>query len=425
MRKQTGAIQVNLSTTTWYRNVPLTVKLHSNRSSAFHALFSLSYAILTNGFFWFWLKTKTFVGYGYAVTRNAYLGGGDALGSRDMSLWMLHAGYEAKHCQTLSIIRNIDQSTHRVYGPQARYSLLSFDASWSLHNWAPAQGLLSKCLGAGHAIMPSTTLSKKSSKDPKPAKTSNREPKALSSAKPVNPEPDSASEAEDSGADADDYLYGFSTDDDDSSDDEAIVEEGIDVGKLPTVAKDDATVQKKLERANRQPKQDRGVISISRLPHGFYEDQLRAPDSRNIMRFLEFDSSSVAQIVAETMDNYLLMGHIMRCRVIPKEEVHPELWMGANRKWRPVPRDRISRLQHNKVTTMDYESIHRAEKRLMKRQRERKRKLEEAGIKYDFDAVAYKKKQKAIRHIKSLLHRPLGLPKLHKLRDAGSVNSSH
>lgn len=49
-----------------------------------------------------------------------------------------------------------------------------------------------------------------------------------------------------------DHLFGFSTDDDDSSDDEVNVEDGIDVGKLPTVAKDDATVQKKLERAQRQ-----------------------------------------------------------------------------------------------------------------------------------------------------------------------------
>ncbi|KAG8213223.1 hypothetical protein J3R82DRAFT_11688, partial [Butyriboletus roseoflavus] len=208
-----------------------------------------------------------------------------------------------------------------------------------------------------------------------------------------------------------DQLHGFSTDNEDSSDDEVIVEHGIDVGKLPTVAKDDATVQKKLERAQQQQKHDKGVILISRLPHGFYEDQLRAYFSQfgEILRlrvsrnkktgkskhyaFLEFDSSSVAQIVAETMDNYLLMGHILKCKVIPRDEVHPELWVGANRKWRPVPRDRIARVQHNKSRTE--ESIRRAEKRLMKRQEERKRKLAKVGIQYDFDAVAYKKKPKS------------------------------
>lgn len=65
--------------------------------------------------------------------------------------------------------------------------------------------------------------------------------------------------------------------------------------------------------------------------------------------FIEFDSSSVAQIVAETMDNYLLMGHILTCKVVPKDDVHPELWVGANRKWRAVPNARVARVKHNKV----------------------------------------------------------------------------
>jgi nucleolar protein 15 len=49
------------------------------------------------------------------------------------------------------------------------------------------------------------------------------------------------------------------------------------------------------------------------------------------------------------MDNYLLMGHILKCKVVPTEEVHPNLWVGANRKWRVVPHDRVARVQHNKV----------------------------------------------------------------------------
>jgi nucleolar protein 15 len=65
--------------------------------------------------------------------------------------------------------------------------------------------------------------------------------------------------------------------------------------------------------------------------------------------FIEFSSAAVAQIVAETMDNYLLMGHILRCKVISKEEVHPQLWVGANKKFRRVPRERIERVKQNKV----------------------------------------------------------------------------
>lgn len=106
------------------------------------------------------------------------------------------------------------------------------------------------------------------------------------------------------------------------------------------------------------------------------------------------------------MDNYLLMGHILTCKVIPKEKVHPELWVGSNKKWRAVPRDRLARVQHNKVrascvlTPTDWlkghhfqprtaEEQQKAEKRLLKRQESKKRKLMEAGIKYDIDAVSY------------------------------------
>lgn len=168
-------------------------------------------------------------------------------------------------------------------------------------------------------------------------------------------------------------------------------------------------MKRKLEKAKRQPTGDHGVICISRLPHGFYEEQLkgyfsqfgevtRLRISRNKKTgrskhyaFLEFDSASVSRIVAETMDNYLLLGHILQCKVIPKDKVHPDLWVGANRKWRPVPRDRIVRVQHHKARTE--ESIRKAEKRLIQRQKARKRKLEEAGIKYNLDAVSYKKKK--------------------------------
>jgi len=52
------------------------------------------------------------------------------------------------------------------------------------------------------------------------------------------------------------------------------------------------------------------------------------------------------------MDNYLLMGHILKCKIIPKEKVHPELWVGANKKWKAIPRDQIVRKEHNKVSSI-------------------------------------------------------------------------
>ena len=107
----------------------------------------------------------------------------------------------------------------------------------------------------------------------------------------------SSAEDEDQDEDEGGHLHGFSTDDDDSSEEEDAMDDGpsaFDVSKLPTIAKDDAIVKHKLDKVKRQPvrlllllikymscwsylqTEDRGVLFIGRLPHGFYEDQLKA-----------------------------------------------------------------------------------------------------------------------------------------------------
>ena len=71
----------------------------------------------------------------------------------------------------------------------------------------------------------------------------------------VEPESSSA-EDEDQDEDNGDHLHGFSTDNDNSSDEEDAMDDGpsvFDVSKLPTIAKDDATVKHKLDKAKRLP----------------------------------------------------------------------------------------------------------------------------------------------------------------------------
>ena len=74
-------------------------------------------------------------------------------------------------------------------------------------------------------------------------------------AKIIFPQPESSSVEEDEDEDDAGHLRGFSTDDDDSSDEEDAMdsEPSFDISKLPTIAKDDATVKQKLEKAKRQP----------------------------------------------------------------------------------------------------------------------------------------------------------------------------
>jgi len=221
-------------------------------------------------------------------------------------------------------------------------------------------------------------------------------------------EEENATSEEESEEEEEVHLRGFSPSSDSSDEDDDVDEAPpLDVSKLPTIAKDDETVRRKLEKAKKQPTQDRGVLYLGRIPHGFYENEMRGYFSQfgDVTRlrlsrnkktgrskhyaFIEFDSSSVAKIVSETMDNYLLMGHILICKVIPKEDVHPELWVGANRKWRVVPRDRVARVAHNKERSQEERG--RVEDRLIRRQEKKKARIAKAGIKYNFDAVAYKK----------------------------------
>ena len=57
--------------------------------------------------------------------------------------------------------------------------------------------------------------------------------------------------------------------------------------------------------------------------------------------FLEFESPAVAKIVANTMDKYLLFGHILKCKVAPVEQLHADLWKGANKRFKTVPWNKI------------------------------------------------------------------------------------
>ena len=68
----------------------------------------------------------------------------------------------------------------------------------------------------------------------------------------VNEESDEVDEDNEGDSSEEELLHGLSSDDQDSSDEE-IELPGIDISKLPTIAKDDKTVKQKLEKAKRQP----------------------------------------------------------------------------------------------------------------------------------------------------------------------------
>jgi nucleolar protein 15 len=56
--------------------------------------------------------------------------------------------------------------------------------------------------------------------------------------------------------------------------------------------------------------------------------------------FVEFASAEVADIVARTMDNYLMFGHILKVKLIPAEQVNANLFKGANQRVKVDPRNK-------------------------------------------------------------------------------------
>ncbi|OCF75215.1 hypothetical protein I204_04068 [Kwoniella mangroviensis CBS 8886] len=239
--------------------------------------------------------------------------------------------------------------------------------------------------------------------------------KAKAAAKPVVAKGKKAAKVVSDAMDVDDeegYVHGFSSSDgegdssddesDDDDEDRAVAEAGkkIDMSSLPMVAKDDKSVQAKLKKAAKKKHDPKGTLYLGRIPHGFYEDQMKSYFSQfgDVTRlrlarnrktgaskhyaYIEFSSASVAQIVAETMNNYLLMGHLLKCEVIPEDKVHEKLWVGANKKFRKIPTARVEKQKHEKDRT-DGEK-EKANKKLVKKEEARKRKIKDSGIEYDY-----------------------------------------
>ena len=170
-------------------------------------------------------------------------------------------------------------------------------------------------------------------------------------------------------------LKGFESDGDDADVDTS---KGFTQGQeIPQLPDKNKKLSKQLKKVKGGDSDEPGVVYIGyasssipvtiptdhtnrrRIPHGFHEHEMRAYFSQfgpiNHMRlsrsrktgaskhfaFLEFASSQVAKIVADTMDNYLMFGHLLKCKLVAKEDVHPALWKGADKRFKKVPWNQI------------------------------------------------------------------------------------
>ncbi|KAJ5542040.1 Nucleotide-binding alpha-beta plait [Penicillium sp. DV-2018c] len=187
---------------------------------------------------------------------------------------------------------------------------------------------------------------------------------------PADEESEAEAESESDDDQTEALIKGFeSSGDEDESDGEGY-KEGEPIPKAPNTKKAERKLAKQLKKNDGTPEEP-GTVYIGRIPHGFYEHQMKAYFSqfgditklrlsRNRLTgrskhyaFIEFSSETVAKIVASTMDNYLMYGHIVKCKFVPKEQLHPEVWKGANRRFKVTPWNRIEKKRLEKGKTRE------------------------------------------------------------------------
>ena len=103
--------------------------------------------------------------------------------------------------------------------------------------------------------------------------------------------------------------------------------------------------------------------------------------------FIEFESPEVAEIVADTMDKYILFGHSLSCNVMMEDQVHPDIWKGMKRRFI------VKKQTVPKRTPRTLEQVRLSLEHRIENNQNILSKLEEMGIQYDYLKKAIKEDQ--------------------------------
>lgn len=259
----------------------------------------------------------------------------------------------------------------------------------------------------------SDAVTKKKKVEKKATKAATQRP-SKNAAKPTEDDIEARSaSSEDDQNDADRtaaLLKGFESSSDEDADaapnpDELAADTGLtdaEIPTIPTTASASLSISKQTPGTTAINHDPPTILYIGHIPHGFREPQMRSYFSQfgvlthlRLSRnrrtgapkhyaFLEFASGIVARIVAETMDNYLLFGHILKVKVVDaekgKELVEKGLWKGEGRRWKRIPHAGIERGLMKSAGREQWEGRVRKERRRRAGKADKLRKLG-----YEFD----------------------------------------
>ncbi len=102
--------------------------------------------------------------------------------------------------------------------------------------------------------------------------------------------------------------------------------------------------------------------------------------------WVEFKHPAVAKIAAETMDNYLLYGQVLRVKVVPPSALHPATLRGANARFVPRVSAKKARAAHD--APRGVAATQKQAEALLRRESARRKKIAAAGIEYEFAGYA-------------------------------------
>jgi nucleolar protein 15 len=94
----------------------------------------------------------------------------------------------------------------------------------------------------------------------------------------------------------------------------------------------------------------------------------------------------VAEVVAESMDGYMLFTRTLVCKQVPYAQLHENTFHGANQKFRAVPWAKLARERGNKKKTTA--QVAKRTKKLVKGDAKKRAALKALGIDYEFGGYA-------------------------------------
>ncbi|KAH7431762.1 hypothetical protein KP509_08G065300 [Ceratopteris richardii] len=101
--------------------------------------------------------------------------------------------------------------------------------------------------------------------------------------------------------------------------------------------------------------------------------------------FIQFESPEVAEIVTDSMNNYLLYEHLLQVKLVPLDRIHPRIWVGSGRVYKPPSFKWMQFIKQNRERNPEEER--QILKAVLRKENKRRKKIKESGIDFEYPDI--------------------------------------